>query len=406
MNPQSRKTRDAFRVLERRLAARRLAALDGRMRVLIGLLFAYAVAVAYWQARVPLDGIRRAKGEPAAAWTLAAILAAVALLGAIVAAWRRASFAERVPGPEWLALPVPPESVRRHLAAEARLPALATFPVAIAVLVAGIGLVTPAHLAALATGHALLWWLLTRLAAGLTAQTTGARVPASRGLPAAVREVIATNPRSAAGAHRSPRWRAEPAWRAIVRLDGLVSRRRSAARTRAASAALWFAAGGAAWFAAAPPLTRRALAYAAFAGGAASLGAWAIARACGDPPSALRPLPLRVRDPWRARATSVAIALALASALAALLAGSLPPLARVGLVLTFLPSGLAIAILGVNYGITLAPRATIAEYLFYGWLVVALIASWMIPFLGWGVLLFAVAHSSLRLARAARPADA
>jgi hypothetical protein len=402
MNTPPREIRDAFRTLERRLAARRFAALNGRMRVLILLLFGYIVAFVYWQARVPLDGLRRAKGEPAAALALGGVLASIALLGAITAAWRRTTFTERVPGPEWLALPVPPEAVGRHLAAESALFAAAAAPAALAALAAGIGLVSPLHLGAIVIAWALLALASAGLAARLAARATRPASGGTRTLAPALRDLLVANRRAAARPHPAPRWRAEPAWRALARLDGLSAWRRSAARTRLLLAASWFAAGGAAWFAPAPPLTQRALAFAAFAGGAATLGAWAIARTCADPPSALRPLPLRVADPWRARAARVTLVLAAVSVLDALLAWSLPPMARVGVVLTFLPSGVAIALLGVNYGITLAPRRLIAENLYYGWLGVALIASWMIPFLGWGVMVAGLVHSGLRLSRAPR----
>lgn len=402
MNPPPRETDKAFRALERRLAERRIAALNGRMRILLLLLLGYVAAFAYWQARVPLDGVHRAHGPLATAGTLAVILAALAALGAATAAWRRATFAERVPGPEWLALPLPPEVVGRHLVFEAQLSAAATLPAALAVLVAGAGFVPSPYLVLLAVGYALLAWLLSRFAAVLAAAMTRPPVRSARPLPAAVRDLLVAGRRAAPRACPSPRWRSEPAWRALARLDGLASRRPSAARARMALAALCFAAGVAAWFAPAPALTRRALSYAAFAWGAATLGAWAIARTCADPPPAMRPLPMRVADSWRARATRVVLVLVAVSALDALLAWSLPPMARVGVVLTFLPSGAAIALLGVHYGITLAPRSWIAENLYYAWLGVALVASWMIPFLGWGVLAAGLAHSGRRLSRAPR----
>ena len=46
MNTPPRELREAFRTLERRLAARRLAALNSRMRVLLLLLFGYVAAFA------------------------------------------------------------------------------------------------------------------------------------------------------------------------------------------------------------------------------------------------------------------------------------------------------------------------------------------------------------------------
>jgi hypothetical protein len=405
MSPTPRDLRDAFGTLERRLLVRRFAALNGRMRLLVLLVAGYVAAFAYWQARVPLDGIRRVQGEPRAALTLAIVLAAIAALGALTAGWRRASFAERIPGPDWLHLPLPPADVAAHLAREAGVVAIAGLVPGIAVLVAAAGLVSGLQLAAIAAGYALATALFAWLAVTLAARSTRARA-GRRGLPGAAREVLAAHRRAPAKPNRAPVWRNETAWRAVARLDGLTLGRPSAARTRVVIAAAWFVAGAAAWFAPAPPLTRRALSYAAFAAGAATLGAWTIARRCADPAAVFRPLPIGIGDLWRARATRVTLALAAVAVLDALLAWSLPPLARVGVVMTFLPSGLAIALLGLNYGLTLPPHRMVAENLYYGWLCVAMVASWMIPFLGWGVLVAGLVHSALRLSRAPRMEEA
>jgi hypothetical protein len=58
---------------------------------------------------------------------------------------------------------------------------------------------------------------------------------------------------------------------------------------------------------------------------------------------------------------------------------------------------LGIAALGVNYGVTLFPRADVAQRLLGLSLGLAVAASIMIPLSGWVVLLFAVAHSARRL---------
>ena len=79
--------------------------------------------------------------------------------------------------------------------------------------------------------------------------------------------------------------------------------------------------------------------------------------------------------------------------------GLLPIPARIGQFVTWFLPGLALATLGLHYGITLHPRADVAENLYYGWLGVAVCASLMIPFMGWAVLLAGLIHSSLRLSR-------
>ena len=57
----------------------------------------------------------------------------------------------------------------------------------------------------------------------------------------------------------------------------------------------------------------------------------------------------------------------------------------------------AITTLGVNYGVTLFPRADVAERLLGLSLGLAIAASVMLPLSGWIVLLTAVLHSARRL---------
>ena len=289
----------------------------------------------------------------------------------------------------------------RHLDGEARWPAAAVFVPAAAAMAAGAGLVPAAAWLALVPGFAAAWWLATGAAAAIAFRVTLA--PAgTRALPPATRALLAAARPTARRRHARARWRSEPGWRAIARLDGIVSTRRSAARTRLVVAAGCFVTGALAWFAAAPPPTRRAIAYAAFGAGAAALGGWAIARSCADPPQVMRPLPLSTADAWRARGAGLAMVLAAVVLANIALAGSLPPLARDGLALAWLPSGAIVAFLGLHYGLTLAPRATAAENLYYGWLAVAVVASWMVPLLGWTVMFAGIVHSGRRLSRAAR----
>ncbi len=403
MTASDRELDAAFRTLARRLLARRLAALNGRMRVVLLGLAGYVAAFTYWQVRVPLDGVHRAHGPDAAARLLGIVLLALAAAGALTGAWRRAALAARTPGPEWLALPLPPARVAGLLDADALVTAASAFVPAAAAWLAVWGLARPWQLALLVPGFALAWYVLALAAARIAAFAVLPHGGPGASLPATTRALTTAPAGAATRRVAAPTWRRASASGAIRRLDALATRRRSAARTRMVLALLAFALGAIAWFVDAPPLVRRALSYAAFGAGTAALGGWAIARTCADPDSAIRPLPLDVWDLWRARAGTILALVAATAVLHAGLAFALPPMARVGNLLAWLPSGFAIALLGLHYALSLSPRATLAENLYYGWLVVAMVASWMIPFLGWGVLIAGLWHSTRRLSRWREP---
>lgn len=389
----------AFRALEARLRARRLQALDVRARLVI-LAFALLVsAFAFWRVRVPLDGLCRAHGALTGAGMLAAVLAGIAVLGASLAASRQGVMAARPPGPEWLTLPLAPARVARHMLSESRLPAFAVLPPALAAIVAGIGLLPLPWLALLAAAFLVAWFEGTRLAAALARHAAAARIRTPQPLPAATRLLLAVRAETREASRRPPRWRREAAWRAIARLDVRATFQRAGTRARALAVAAFLALGALMWFTATVPLQQQALAFAGLLPACAALGAWAIARTCGDPASAFRSLPLGVSDFWRARFTIMATVLLVAIAVNAALAVSLPMGARLALFVTWWLPGMGIATLGLHYALTLHPRANAAEYLYFGWLGVGLGASIMIPFLGWGVLLGGLLHSAARLHR-------
>lgn len=392
----------AFAALDARLASRRLAELDMRTRFVLMAIALLISGFFFWQARVPLDGQVRAHGATRGALWLAVALTAWALVAASLTAWRLLTLLARVPGPDWLALPADPARVMRHLTAEARLPAVAAVPPALAMLLAGAGLVPAYWLVLFAAAFALAWLECTRLAAAITRRLmrTDKR---DAGLALATRLLAHARSIGRDRARRAPRWRVEPAWRALQRLDLLFTRTASGPRARATGALALFALGLLAWFTNTPVRQQAALAFAAFLPACSILGAWAIARVCSDPPSAMRPLPLSLREVWRARFTTVAGVILAAVLLNALLANGLPPGPRVGLVLTWLTCGLVVATLGLHYGLTLQPRASAAENLYFGWLGATLTSSWMIPLLGWGVLLAGLIHSTMRLPRWWRP---
>jgi hypothetical protein len=136
--------------------------------------------------------------------------------------------------------------------------------------------------------------------------------------------------------------------------------------------------------------------------GSAVIGEWLVALSGVDPFQALRTLPVGVAQVWSAR-----FALALVAALALLtlhaIAGAELSPHALRLFLAWVGGGtLAIAALAVNYGVTLFPRADIAQRLLGLSLGMAVAASLMIPLLGWIVLLSAVLHSARRLPRWSR----
>ncbi len=389
----------AFRELRRALTRRRLAGAGARFGAAGLAIVAILGAFTYWRVRVPLDGLVRNRGADAAAAALAGELAAFALAGAFTAGARMAVLLRRRPGPEWLALPVPPALVGAHLAAEARLLAMLGLPFAAAALLAGAGLLAPWRLALLAAAFALAWRLAAGVAAALVRHGVRPARDAERALPRETTWLVAEPRRRARRRRGTVTWRAEGPARALARVDALATLRGTPARARLATGAVFVLAGLLAWFDGAEPVLRRAQAFVFFLPAAVALGAWAIHRACAEPADLQRPLPLGLRAAWRARALPMALALAATGVLNAAAATGLPPAARLALVPAWALTGGAVAILGLHHGLTLVPRADAAEAVYLAWLGAAIVASLMIPLLGWAVLLAGLVHASLRLRR-------
>jgi hypothetical protein len=140
--------------------------------------------------------------------------------------------------------------------------------------------------------------------------------------------------------------------------------------------------------------------------GSAALGEWLVSLSGADPFQTLRSLPVGLGQVWFARA---ALALAATAGLLTLHAAAASGLTPHALRLFLVWVGgatLAIAALAVNYGVTLFPRADIAQRLLGLSLGLAVAASLMIPLLGWIVLLSAVLHSARRLSRWSRLEEA
>ncbi|HEY6865984.1 MAG TPA: hypothetical protein VI792_01940, partial [Candidatus Eisenbacteria bacterium] len=141
----------AFRELERALRRRRVRQLGPALRLEIAAIAVVVAALVGWRVRLPLDAIAHGHAWPgsgprAAAGALALLLAALVALAAVAAGARHArrlrpGSAAASPLQEWLALPIPPRLLARHLAWESRAVVPWALVPALAVVVAALGLV-------------------------------------------------------------------------------------------------------------------------------------------------------------------------------------------------------------------------------------------------------------------------
>jgi hypothetical protein len=394
----------AFRALSARLAARRAASLGVRLWLVSAVLVLCVAAFTYWRVRVPLDGVVHHRGARTGTGMVALVLATCALAGAVLAAARQVTLAAAPPGPEWLALPLPPAHVERHLAREACLPALAVFAPAAAAWLAGVGLLPWPWLVLLAIAFPAAWWLVARSACWVALRAATPAAGPARRLPAAWRALVSARRATRVRALAPARFRGESRWRALARLDRLVSWRAGSPRARLGLALGCLGLSVAAWgFGSRNPLETRAQAFAAFMLACTGLGAWAAWRAAGDPPAAVRSLPLVLADAWRARALPLLVAIGLVLVLQTAVAAPLPVLVRLGLGITWLLPALLVTLLGLHLGLSLPGAPAPAENLYYGWLGVGLVSSLAIPLFGWGVLIGAFVHATRRLGHWYRP---
>ncbi len=394
----------AFRALAARLAARRAASLGVRLWIVSAVLVLCVAAFTYWRVRVPLDGVVHHLGTATGAGMLALILAACVLAGGVLAAARQVTLAAAPPGPEWLALPLPPAHVERHLAREACLPALAVFVPAGAAWLAGFGLVGAGWLALLALAFPVTWWLLARGACWIALRAASPAAGPAKKLPAAWRAMVSARRATRVRGMAPARFRSESRWRALARLDRMVSRRAGSPRARLGLSLIFLGLSVAAWFLRSrEPLETRAQAFAVFMLACTGLGAWAAWRAAADPPAAVRPLPLALADAWRARAVPMLLAIGVVLALQAVVAVPLPGLMRVGLVVTWLLPALLVTLIGLHIGLSLPGEPAPAENLYYGWLAVGIVSSLAIPLLGWGVLIGGFVYATRRIGHWYRP---
>jgi hypothetical protein len=205
------------------------------------------------------------------------------------------------------------------------------------------------------------------------------------------------------------RWSSAPAWLGLAAKDLRMTFRVSAIRRPLLTALLLWTLSVLSWRLSSPPHMADLRYVAAFVLallGSATMGEWLVALSGVDPFQALRSLPVEVASIWSGRMTLAFAAVVALLVLHAFAASALTPhalrlfLAWVG------GASLAIATLAVNYGVTLFPRADVAQRLFGLSLGLAVAASLMIPLLGWIVLLSAVLHSARRLSRWSRLEEA
>jgi hypothetical protein len=397
MSPHPPDTRAAFRILESRLAARRIAAMDVRMRLTLGAIVVLLTGFVFWQIRVPLQGLQHFKGDIAVAQRVAMWLALWAAAAGASAAARMATMSARVPGPEWLALPLPSGAIAKHLLSEARLTALIAFPGALAVSVAAIGYMPLTWIVLGGALFVVLWLEATRWGVAAARFVAARRAAVKRDVPTMTRVLIGSGRRRPARRLAAPAWRAMSPAQALSHIDIALTLRPTSARTRMVFVALFAAASVVPWFTSMPALEQRAFSFAAFTLACTALGAWAIARVCSDPPAVLRPLPLPLGALWRARFVPMVTGIVALAVFDALLAQHVPVVGRIGLVVTWIIPGLAIAVLGLHYAITLAPQERAAENLYFAWLGVAIAGSLMVPLMGWAVLIAGLVHSTRRL---------
>jgi hypothetical protein len=408
-----------FRDLQRALVRRRIAAIDFRLRIELALLALLIGVFLFWQARVPLDSIARANGPRGVAVALLGMWALLALAGGSLAGARHLTQLRRgAAGPPWLALPLAPQSLGRHLAWEARAHALWMAIPAPALLLAAVGLVPAWWLALLAA--AFVWALLesSRLGCALAWRAALHSAEPRPGLHATVRLLAAAaRPVPAPASGRATRWRRRRPGHALWRKDLLLTVRATAARRRVIAPLAFGAVSLLCWALVSPPLAQpiaarlghpvtpamaHFFAFALSLVAAATLGEWLIALAGEDPFPVLRGLPVSAATVWASRMAWVILAGLLLVAGHALAARPLSPRALEVFLVWSGGASLVIGLLAVNYGITLFPHEDAAQRMYGLSLGLAVAASLMIPLMGWIVLLAAAIHSARRLPRWSR----
>jgi hypothetical protein len=405
----------ALRRLQSHLLQRRFAALEPRFRLELLGLGLLVGAFVFWQMRVAMDGVLRSQGTLEVARFLGVRLAILVVVAGVFAGARLFRMVRRTPpGPAWLTLPLPPNALLGHLGWEARLVALVVAAGAPGFFAAAWGLLpfptligialafAAAMFAAAHTGTAIAGWLalapysvIRSVPRGLPPMPQTHTIPP---LTRALSEIRVERGHSLPAA----RWGRTSVMGALVRKDLRLATRYRPIQVRLIPALAGIAFAAAAWQLPMPLDLARFVALAL-----ALLTAWQAADALialsgADPFLVLRGLPVGAARMWATRAGWALVIAVLVVASQAPAAWSLSHHARtLYLVWTGLAC-LAIVLLGVHYGLTLFPRADAAARMLQLSLSLAMIASLMIPLLGWIILLTAVIHSARRVPRWSR----
>jgi len=381
--------------------------LDPRMRAELVLLALLIAGFLFWRVRVPLDGLVRARGAWAGAAVVGVVWLGLAIAGVFLAADRHAR-ALRVgpPGPEWLALPIEPAVLGRHLGWNSRSHVVWLVVPAVGVLVAAIGLLPVWWLVLFAAVFAWLLLEAGRIGIALGERAARSGIERRSGLHPLVRVLAVAAPRVMRRQIARPWWPRLPAWAALALKDLTLTARHGATRSAALLPIVFGAASLLAWGLPGETALRHAVAFGLALIAAAALAEWLVRLSGSDPFAALRVLPIGVTTVWSARMAWGLAGVALLVGGQALAARELAPHARQVLLVWAGGAALAIAMLGVNYGVTLFPRADIAGRMLGLSLALAMAASVMIPLSGWIVLLSAVLHSARRLPRWSRLEEA
>lgn len=400
----------AFRFLRHRLTRRRLSQLDLRLKLELALLAALSAGFVFWQVRGAFASVAVQGGAGAVLGALAVAWLALAAIAATSVAVRHARrLRAGPPGPAWLSLPVDERALARHLAWDTGVVESWIVVPAVGIWSAAWGYLPWTWSLALLPPQAFVLLIACRSGAsvGQRIAVLGMRAPrAFRNLSALLAEA-GSRPRARRG---SPaRWMSCPAWVALSLKDLLVTARVGGVRRHLAISLVFWLLSVLAWRLPSPPHMLDldwAAAFVLALLGSAVLGEWLVSLSGVDPFQALRTLPIGVAQLWSARFALALAGAALLLTMHAIGGAHLTPHA-LRLFLAWVGGAtLAIAALAVNYGVTLFPRADIAQRLLGLSLGMAVAVSLMIPLLGWIVLLSAVLHSARRLSRWARLEEA
>ena len=364
------------------------------------MLAAIVAAFLFWQARVAFASVSLARGALAVAGILAVIWVLLAAAGGFLTASRHARhLTGRSPGPPWLALPIAPRDLARHLRWEARAESRWLLAPAAGLLAASFGLIPPWSIFLFAITFPILSSVADRLGCIAAFRLSLGSAEPRPGLPPLIR-LMATAARALPSRSRwRARWHRRPVWRALVAKDLKLGVRTWETRRHLIPPIVFGALSILVWTLPVDAAAARLLAFALALMASATLGDWLVAMSGREPFWILRGLPVGVTSVWGTRALWGALWGTVLAAGHAAAASPLSPPALDLFIGWIGAAALVIVVLAVNYSLTLFPHPAAAQRLFTLSLGVAMAVSLMIPLLGWVALLAALLHSARRLPR-------